>query len=280
MESNLEMAEMIKRKAPNIIILSDGTGASGTQVVNSVLAQFSDSEVVVRTTGHVRTPEKVEKVLRAAIDEGALIVHTLVDPALRQYMVQSASALQITHIDIMGPLLEWTEQQMGRPPLGTPGLFRQLHQDYFERVAAIDYALYHDDGKNPEGWPDADLVIVGVSRAGKTPLSIFLSVLGHKVANVPWVPEIGINPIIYSLEPGRVVAIHIAVGQLIQHRLQRLGRLGAGSQGDYADPELVFQEVEAANEAYRKYGWKVMDVTDRPIESSADEMVKYLSRRF
>jgi regulator of PEP synthase PpsR (kinase-PPPase family) len=269
-----------KTGPPAIYIVSGGTGASGDQLVHTVLAQFPESEVQVITLGHVRHLEQVEDVVGRAVATGGTIVHTMVDARLRSALTSLAQEQNVAAIDLMGALLSRLTEVLGQEPVGHPGLYRQLHQAYFERVAAIDFAMAHDDGKNPEGWPQADIMLVGVSRVGKTPLSMYLSVLGWKVANVPLVMGLRPPPELFQLDRRRVIGLNIEPGQLLVHRQQRQRRLGAPGPSAYTDPAAIHEEVEAARQVFRRGGFSIIDVTDKPIETSADEIIERITRRF
>lgn len=204
-----------EHRAPAIYIVSGGVGASGEQVVQTVLAQFPDCSVQVVTAGNVRQISQIEEVIAQAKACDGTIVHTLVDPHLRHALVERARTQGVAAIDLMGDLLSHLALVLGREPLRQPGLYRQSHRAYFERVAAIEFTLGHDDGKNAPGWAHADLTLVGVSRTGKTPLSVYLSVLGWKVANVPLIPEVPTPPELFSLDRRRVVGLTIDPDQLL-----------------------------------------------------------------
>ena len=154
-----------------IYIVSGGVGTSGEQVVHTVLVQFPESQISLITTGHVRQVEQIEEVVAQAASSGGLIVHTLVESHLRSTLAHLAQERGVTTVDLMGPLLSRLSNVLGQEPIGQPGLYRQLRQDYFERVAAIEFTMAHDDGQNPQDWPLAEIVLTGVSRAGKTPLA-------------------------------------------------------------------------------------------------------------
>lgn len=269
-----------KTGPPPIYIVSGGTGASGDQLVHTVLAQFPESDVQVITLGHVRHLEQVEDVVVQAAATGGTIVHTMVDARLRRALTRLAQEWNVAAIDLMGALLSRFTDVLGQEPVGHPGLYRQLHQAYFERVAAIDFAMAHDDGKNPEGWPQADIMLVGVSRVGKTPLSMYLSVLGWKVANVPLVMGLPPPPELFQLDRRRVIGLNIEPAQLLVHRQQRQRRLGAPGPSAYTDPAAIYEEVEAARQVFRRGGFSIIDVTDKPIETSADEIIERITRRF
>jgi regulator of PEP synthase PpsR (kinase-PPPase family) len=179
----------------------------------------------------------------------------------------------------MGELIDWAQQVLGQEPLGIPGIYRQLHKDYFERVAAIEYSMAHDDGKHPEGWLQADILLAGVSRTGKTPLSLYLSVLGWKVANLPLVSGISTPRELSQLDRRKVIGLTIEPGQLLLHRQERQKTLGAPGSSQYVDPLKVYEEIREAEAVFRRSGFAVIDVTDKPIESNADEIIRLITRQ-
>jgi regulator of PEP synthase PpsR (kinase-PPPase family) len=263
-----------------VYVISGGTGASGEQLVRTVLAQFPESEASVRIVAHVRQPEQIEQAVAEAARNEAIIAHTLVDPALRQALVDRARAKGVPEVDLMGGLLSRLADRLGEEPIAHPGLYRRLRQAYFDRVAAIEYTLAHDDGLRPEGWQFADAVLLGPSRVGKTPLSMYLAVLGWKIANVPLLPGVDPPRALAQLDRRRVLGLSMEPGQLLFYRKQRQGRMGAGGLGDYTDPAKIYQEIETARAFYRRSGFTALDVTDRPIEASADHVIDLITRRF
>ena len=262
-----------------IHIISGGAGASGEQLVHTVLAQFPENKVIVTTAGHVRRMKQLEDIVAQVVGTDAIIVHTMIDTRLRNALQQLAQARNIVAIDLMGDLMAHLSKVLEQEPAEKPGLYRQLHQDYFERVSAIDFTMAHDDGKNPKGWSNAEIVLTGVSRVGKTPLSMYLAVLGWKVANVPLV--VGINPPLelFNLNSNRVVGLTIDPTKLLTHRQQRQKRLGTVGASPYSDPVKLFEEVEAADRIFARGGFSVVDVTDKPIETSADDVIKLITRQ-
>jgi regulator of PEP synthase PpsR (kinase-PPPase family) len=264
---------------PPIYLVSGGVGASGEQLVNTVLAQFPDRQVPVVIVSRVRQIEQIEDVVTQAVESGGTIVHTLVDDDLRQALIRRAGEKEVAGIDLMGDLLSRLTQVLGQPPLGRPGLYRQQHRADLERVAAIHYSIDHDDGKHPEGWSEAEIVLVGVSRVGKTPLSMYLSVLGWKVANVPFVMGLSLPKELFEVDPRRVIGLIIESGQLLLHRQQRQSRLGAPGPSDYINPAKIYEELQAARRLFRRKRFPIIDVTDKPIETVADEVIERVTRR-
>lgn len=269
----------MEAKPPPIYVVSGGAGASGEQLVHTALAQFPDQELPVIVVGNVRRVEQIENVIAEAKNSGGTIAHTLVDAGLRSELEQRAQAAGVLAIDLMGPVLASMARLLGQEPVGHPGLYRQLNRAYFERVAAIEFTMAHDDGKRPEGWPLAEIVLVGVSRSGKTPLSLYLSVLGWKVANIPLILNLPPSPKLFQLDPRRVVGLEIEGGHLLLHRQQRQSRLGARGPSDYVDPQRIYEELQAARQVFRQGGFSVVDVTDKPIETSADEIIRLIQRK-
>ena len=263
---------------PTMFVVSGGSGASADQLVQTALAQFPENHVVVRIFSNIRETEQVDEVLNQAKIEDAIIVHTLVDAKIFNYLSKSADQLGIFHLDEMQSLLQKLSLMLNRDPEGHPGLYRKLHKKYYDRITAIEFTMAHDDGKDPAGWKEAEIVLTGVSRVGKTPLSMYLSVLGWKVANIPLVYGIDPNPLLFDVDRRRLIGLTIHPGQLVIHRQHRQKRLGV-LVSKYADPSKVLEELEFFNEMLRMKSVILIDVTDKPIESTADEILRYVQRQ-
>jgi regulator of PEP synthase PpsR (kinase-PPPase family) len=214
-----------------------------------------------------------------ALATGGTIVHTLVDGRLRNSLILLAHKQNVVSIDLMGPLLSRLSEILGLEPLGHPGLYRQLHQAYFERVAAIEFSMAHDDGMNSQDWPMAEIMLVGVSRVGKTPLSIYLSVLGWKTANMPVIMELPVPEELFQLDPRRVIGLDIELSRLLVHRQQRLKRIGVKESSAYIDPAMIEEELKAARQVFKKGGFSVINVTDKPIEASANQVIELITHK-
>ncbi len=269
----------MKRGAPPpVYIVSGGSGASGRLILETVLAQFPTLQVPVVVRNRVASLRQLERAVKDAAADGGTVVHTLVDNGLREAVIRLCGKHGVVTIDLMGPLLERVAESTGAKPLGQPGMYRKLRKDYFDRVEAIDFAVSHDDGKRPEDIPLADVVVIGVSRCGKTPLSMYLAVHGWKAANVPIVNGIPLPGELSQVDRRRVIGLVIEQQRLLEYRRKREERMGRAGMTDYSSPPAIFEELEAARRIYREYGFHVIDVTDKPIEITADEIVKYLVR--
>ncbi len=263
-----------------VYVISGGVGSSGEQLARTVLAQFPEAVVDIQIFPKVDTKRQVRQILNKALLNQAVIAHTFVDPKLRRFVKQLAQEMQLAAIDLVGPLMEVLTQRLSQEPLGKPGLYRQLYRSYFERIEAMEYTLNHDDGKNPKGWVQAEVILLGASRVGKTPISLYLSVLGWKVANVPIVAGIQPKESIFELDQRRMVGLTISPGELVAHRLHRQSALGVTpGKTDYTDPLKVYEEIEEIEGFLRRNHIHVIDVTGKPIETSADEVLKIIRRQ-
>jgi regulator of PEP synthase PpsR (kinase-PPPase family) len=244
------------------------------------MAQFPHSEILVEVFPKVFNCEQVEKIFAEAIAEDAVVTHTFVDPKLREFTKNIAADVNLPSIDLVGPLMENLGNKLNQIPMGKPGLYRQLYRSYYDRISAMDYGLEHDDGKNPEGWSDAEIVLLGASRVGKTPISLYLSVLGWKVANIPLVAGIMPREELALLDKRRLVGLTIAASELIEYRKHRQRSLGVGGmRSDYIDPSKVFEEIETIEDFLRRRQISIIDVTGKPIETTADEIIRLLKRK-
>lgn len=192
-----------------IYVVSDATGKTGWRVVQAALLQFDTTNATIERIGGVQDEESVRAVVERASTTGGLVVHTLVSPQLRRVILDAGRRQGIITIDLLGPVLTRLTEALQLSPKVEPGLFEQLDDEYFARIDAIEYTVKHDDGRNPEDLGDADLVLAGVSRSGKTPLSIFLAYRGWRVANIPIIHQMNPPPQLSEIDPRRVVALTI-----------------------------------------------------------------------
>lgn len=264
---------------PPIFVVSGGLGLTGEQIVRTTLTQFQDTDVPVRIIGHVETIEHLEQIVDEVAKNGGAIVHTLYNPQLQFALADLARKRHVKIIDLVSPLLNYLTDMLNQQPLGQAGLYRQQHESYFRRTEAIEFTLACDDGMNYRDWPKAEIMLVGVSRVGKTPISLYLAILGWKVANLPLVPDMPPRPELFDLDHRRVVGLMVDPTQLLLHREHRQKRLGVSTRSDYVDLEKLYEEVELARKVFRRGGFRVVDVTNQPIESTADRIITLITRQ-
>ena len=261
-----------------IFVASDGTGRTAEQAVNAALTQFPAADVKICRHKEVRTPGKVRKVVGEAKEAGGFIVCTIVSRETRDLMVRVAREQNVETVDLMGPLLDRLSQQLAVSPTGTPGLFGEINEEYFRRVESVEYAFKHDDGQRLAGVSQAQIVLVGVSRTFKTPLSIYLAFKGWFVANVPIVLELDPPKILDKLPKSKVFGLDTNPRRLADLRKARSDYLD-GAVEDYTDPEYVRLELMKARELYRQHGWTVINVTGKPLEELAAELLALRGKR-
>ena len=271
---------MVRDNAPPIFIVSGGKGLAGDAVVQSVLIQFPNNSIPVIIVPDVLNQDRIDEVIKRAMATNGVIVHTMVDPEVRQLLIDSCIQNNVNHIDLVGDLSDYLSSLLKTKPISKPGLYRLSHIAYFKRVEAIDFTLKVDDGQNPEKITLADIVLTGVSRTGKTPLSVYLAMFGWKVANVPLVPGIDPPEELFKADPGRVFGLNISPVYLIAQRANRVRTLHLDESNDYINKRKVADELESARRIFERGKFTEIQVTNKPIESSANEILTILTARF
>ncbi len=262
----------------HIFVVSDGTGKTAEGVVRAALTQFADPEVDIALFGGVREPEQVTKIVQEAKKTRGFIVHTLVSERMRTLFLNEGRAAHVPTIDLMGPMLVRLSELLAEEPRSLPGLFLTFDPSYLQRIDAIDFTVRHDDGQNISDLDQAEIILVGVSRTSKTPLSIYLGYRGWKVANVPLI--LGIDPPkeLFKLPHRRAIGLVIKPERLSELRQARVDHMGVGSLG-YADLDYIRHEMAFAYEIFeQRKDWPLVDVTTKPIEETAAEVVALLGR--
>lgn len=262
---------------PQIFAVSDATGATAELVVRAALAQFQMVDVEIRRLPNIRTVDEVRRAIRTAQASKGIVIHTLVSDELRRAALREGRKLDVATIDLLGPLLLRLTDLLRIPPLVQPGLFRELSVDYLRRIEVIEYTVKHDDGQDPVGLDRADIVLVGVSRTSKTPLSIYLAGKGWRVANVPIILNLPVPGQLTKIDQGRVVGLILSAERLVELRRARMEHQDAPFSGGYADLEEVRLELRYSRSLFRKASWPVIDVTSKSIEEAASEVLALIA---
>lgn len=265
---------------PPIFVVSGGKGLAGDSVVQSILIQFPNHQIPIIIKPDVISDEKINQVIDEAICSGAVLVHTMVDPDMRKKLTDACNERNLRHFDLVGDLSDYLSGLLNRQPISKPGLYRLQHIDYFQRVEAIEFTLQHDDGQYADKIENADIVLTGVSRTGKTPLSVYLAMFGWKVANVPLVPGIDPPGSLFKVDKNRVFGLTNSVRYLIAQRANRVKAFNMNEDSDYIDPQMVRREVDFAESVFRRGDFTVINITNKPIESSANEILTLLTERY
>lgn len=263
----------------HIFIVSDFTGETANSVAIAASRQFPEKKIKITRHRYVKNPDRSAMICKEAKEANAIIICTLVDHRLRAGFKREAETLGVDVIDIFSPLLNIFSSRLKQPPLEEPGLMHQMDEAYFKRVKAIEYSTTCDDGSNPHLLPEADLVVLGVSRTCKTPLSMYLANKGYRTANIPLVPELSPPEQLFSISSCKIIGLVISPSVLIQIRKERLQMLGLDPErASYAQYERVERELLYARSIMDRVGATVIDVTGRAIEETAQEVLDFVGR--
>lgn len=263
-----------------IFAVSDGTAATAKLLIQAVLAQFPKVIVEIKTRAHNNTEEKIRHVIQEATEKKAIIAYTLVHPAVREILIQEGRKANIPVIDLLGPLLCRLEEFLQVPPKGIPGIFKPSLYEYDQRIEAIDFTVDHDDGQSMHSLDPADIVILGVSRTSKTPLSIYLSYRGWKVANISIIPDIKPDEKIYQINQKKIVALTIKAEQLASIRQKRMEKFNLEVNNAYSALKSVQKEVSYAEAIFAMPPvWPIINVTNKSIEEIAQEVISILAKQ-
>lgn len=263
-----------------IIIVSDGTGETAAQITKAAMVQFSNQNVYFTRYKNIRLEGQIEAICEDAAIHHDLLVYTIVSPQLRAFLMNKAREKTIPCVDLLGPILVGLANYFGYQPKSIAGLLHDVNESYFERINAMEYTIAHDDGRDLTGLEKADLIIIGISRTSKTPLSMYLSHQNWKVANIPLIHGFQVPKEVAAVDQRRVIGLTIDAQDLATIRRNRLERLGQGQGGEYADLDKVNQEIEYANEIFKKNRkWPVFNVTGKALEETASEIIRLMASR-
>ncbi|TAJ11882.1 kinase/pyrophosphorylase [Marinilabiliaceae bacterium JC017] len=267
------------KKTP-IYVVSGGKGLAGHTMVNSLLIQYPQNKLPIIVMANVQNQEKIEEVVLKAKYNNGLVTHTMVNTNLRNALIETCRRHGVREIDFMGSLAHFLENELGLKSINVPGLYRRINAQYFDRIEAIEYTMNHDDGLNPEKLLNSEIILTGVSRSGKTPLSVYMSMFGWKVANIPLIKGIMPPKELFEVDPLRVFGLGINLNQLISQRQKRLVQMKNTDNKTYVDPIEVRDEIRFANLIFDKGGFTRINVTNKPIETTANEIIGHISDRF
>lgn len=277
-DENTPPAKPVTEKT--IYILSDGTGETAATMVRAALVQYNATEVNIIRCKNLRSEENILKMIDECFEKRGMIAYTFAGLAMRKKIAEVCAEKSIPSTDLLGPLIGSLDEFFGVPSASRVGALRQTDDSYFKRIEAIEYTVRHDDGKTSTELDKADIVLVGISRTSKTPLSIFLSHKGWKVANIPLVMGSPLPEELFKIDQRKVIGLIIDIHSLQKIRKNRLEKFGQDSGGEYASLSQIMQEIEYAENLYKQNRrWPVFNVTERALEETASEIVRVIATR-
>jgi hypothetical protein len=267
----------------NLHLVSDATGTTLLGLARACLAQFEGIEPNQKFWPLVRTQRQLDAVIAKIEELPGPVIFTFVDNKMRERLQERCNHLGIPCVPVLEPVIKALSTYLGVHAKSIPGAQHTLDEDYFKRVAALDFAMHFDDGRTLEGLKEADVILVGVSRTSKTPTCLFLARRGVKAANIPLVPGVTVPPEHFRLEKPLYVGLKVTPERLYQMRRSRLkadsDAKAVLDENAYLDLEKIEEEMREAKRLFSKHGWPVIDVTKRSIEETSAEIMSILQNR-
>ncbi len=264
-----------------VYLISDSTGETAATMIRAALVHYTQQDIQLVRCKNIRNEEQLEPLIEDAFERKAVVVYTVVSPQMRQKIRTACNEKAIPHIDLLGPVLEVLDTYFGVATSAPQvGKLRAVDDSYFKRIEAIEFTVKHDDGKSLSQLEKADIILVGISRTSKTPLSIFMSHKGYKVANVPLVLNTPLPEELFKVDQRKIVGLIIDIESLQRIRKNRLEKFGQDPGGEYASLSHIAQEIEYAHALYKQNKrWPVFNVTDRALEETATEILRIVGAR-
>lgn len=264
----------------NFFVISDSVGETARKVLNAVLSQFPDVETVIHQFPFVRKETELKNILIQAKEKEAVIIHTLVTNNLSSFTEAYCKENEIRCYDVLKDLVSGVSEITNQSPIKRAGASHQLDDEYFNRISAIEFAVKYDDGKDPKGLLEADLVLLGISRTSKTPLSMFLANKNIRVANLPIMPEAQIPDELWEVNPKKIVGLTNDIETLVNFRKERMIAYGLSEETIYSNIDRVKKEIAFADELYEKLDCYIINVAKRSIEETTEIIIKNVLNKY
>lgn len=271
------MVEETPKKEVNIVIISDSAGDTAFNNAVAAAAQFPDAQINYRRYPFIINKEKLEETFKEVENyPNLIIIYSLAKDEMQIPVIRFVREHHIESVDVLSPAMEAIQKTTGLRPQKKIGAQHKMNQKYFDRISAMEFAVMYDDGKDPKGFLEADVVLLGVSRTSKTPLSLFLANKNLKVANLPLVPDTHIPKEIYKVDPKKIIGLTNDLSVLNEIRRQRMISYGLNPDTTYSNTDAIKAELDSAKELYDKLGCYVINVAHRSIEETAALILKHL----
>lgn len=267
-------------KKVSLLIVSDSVGETAQKVIDAVSAQFSDSlEIEIKRYAFVTDSDDLRFVLREALSSKAILVTTLVNSDLVKIVKEFTKRTGLAEVDLMTPLTELITAKTGMSSLEEPGALYKSEEKYISRVPAIEFATKYDDGKDPKGFLFADIIILGVSRSAKTPLSMYLANKGFKVANLPLIPEVEVPKELFEISSEKIFGLVGNPETILDVRKSRLEYLGLNEGATYATLDRIKEELTYAAHIFKQTSAQEILVDKRSIEEISAEIEEIMAKK-
>lgn len=268
-------------KTALVHVISDALGDTACEVVLAAAGQFPEGSIRIERLPHVTRIDQIERYLKAHVARGGsqAVFYTIVDAGLRDEISNLCEELGLPAVDLMGPATSVLTAVTESDPMGIPGIIHRTDERYFDRIACMEYVVDHDDGRGADDLSSADLVLIGISRTSKTPLSMYLAFQGYRVANIPLAPGIDPPDELFSIDPARIFGLLSTPDIISTIRSERLGDdFARGVAGSYASYDEVARELESAHALMKRLGCFIVRTDGKSIEESAAEIIRHYER--
>jgi [pyruvate, water dikinase]-phosphate phosphotransferase / [pyruvate, water dikinase] kinase len=265
-------------KMTNAVIysISDSFEETAAAVAKVAAAQFSDSKIIIDRFHCVKDKISIDQIIESTQNFNSLLIIDMVQKELKEYLIHKAIEKNIAYFDIMEQAVNTLSKVINQKPKIVSESTYQLNEEYFDRMEAIDFAVKYDDCKDPRAIKKADLVIIGISRTSKTPLSIYLATKNIKVANIPLVPEVVVPRELFEIPKERIFGLITSKQKLNTIRMERLKAHGLSDEANYASFERIDYELKYADQIMKDIGCVVLNVADKAIEETASTILQIL----
>ncbi len=260
-----------------IYTISDAVGETAGRIAKAAAMQFEGASYDIENFPHVNDIKTVEDIIQRAAEHHAIVIFTSVVPKISYAITENCKAKGVECIDVMSPAIDCFSRFLTTPPSQKPGLSYKLDANYFKRIAAMEFAVKYDDGKDPRGLALADIIIIGVSRTSKTPLSMYMANFGYQVANIPIVPDVPLPKELYETDKSKIIGLITDPEKLCQIRSQRLRAMGLSSRSNYANIQRILDELDYAEKIMSKLACPIINTADKAIEETALEIREMLN---
>lgn len=269
---------MSEEQSLTIFLISDSVGGTASNIARAAIAQFSDITFDIKSFSFIREKEQLQLILDRAAESQALILHTFADKNMVQLLQAFCTSYTLSCYDLLNPIVKAISDKTQKIPSQKSGAMHTLDDEYFDRIGAMEFAVKYDDGKDPKGFLEADILILGISRTSKTPLSIYLANQNYKVANLPLMPENDLPKELWEVNPKKIVGLTNDEKILSNIRRERMISYGLKPDTNYSSSERIRKEIAFAEELYKKLGCQIINVANKSIEETAAIIVNSLEK--
>ena len=262
-----------------VYVVSDSLGETGELVAKAAISQFKTEGYEIIRYPYIHDIERLKQILdESSLMKDSILIYTLVDQSLIEYIKEYSARTGLLSVDLMSPLIDAFSYRLGKQPSRESGVIRKLDEAYFKRVEAIEFAVKYDDGKDPRAIEKADVVLLGISRTSKTPLSMYLANKNIKVANIPLVIEVEPPKEIFEIPAKKIIGLTNSPEKLNEIRGERLKALGLPNSSNYASLERILDELDFAEKIMKRIGCPVINVANKAIEETSGIVISLLKK--